>query len=226
MSGGQTQYFDAVAVLEHLPTLTEITDESANTLLLLNNDTAHEPIRLRVPEYDRDVNTMELREDEQIQYRYDEEGNRITLDNDRCYYYSSMASYLLLADYFDYLKECGVYNNTRIIIVADHGKYTDEFPELSFSDPYQLESEEDRDKRCNVTKLQPVLMVKDINVHGELSTDHTFMTNADTPTLATSGIIENATNPYTGKEINSNEKYLHDQVLIFPGSIALLDPNS
>lgn len=225
MSGGQNHYFEAVAVLNHLSTLTRITDEQVKTLLLLNNDTAHEPIRLRVPEYDRDVNVLELLPEDNIQYRYDDEGNRITLDNDRCFYHSNMAAYLLLADYFDYLKESGVYDNTRIIIVADHGKYTDEFPELTFPDPYGLCGEEDTDNHNNITQLQPVLMVKDINAHGELATDYTFMTNADTPTLATSGIIGHPINPYTGKEINSNEKYAHDQVISFPGNIALPDPD-
>lgn len=40
------------------------------------------------------------------------------------------------------------------------------------------------------------------------------MTNADTPTIAVSDIIDNPVNPFTGKEINNNEKYAHDQYVL------------
>lgn len=40
------------------------------------------------------------------------------------------------------------------------------------------------------------------------------MTNGDTPSLATKGIIQNPINPFTGKEINDSEKYAHDQYVI------------
>jgi len=33
------------------------------------------------------------------------------------------------------------------------------------------------------------------------------MTTADVPTLATSGLIDNPTNPFTGNAINANAKY-------------------
>ena len=34
----------------------------------------------------------------------------------------------------------------------------------------------------------------------------TFMTNADTPTIAFEGVIENPINPFTGKTVNSDIK--------------------
>ena len=37
------------------------------------------------------------------------------------------------------------------------------------------------------------------------------MTNADVPTLAVQNLIENPVNPFTGKPINNDEKYAHDQ---------------
>ena len=73
-------------------------------------------------------------------------------------------------------------------------------------------------------QMQPVLMVKDFNAHGFLSVDQSFMTNADTPTLAVEGILDHPVNPYTGKAINSDEKYAHDQVILFPGNIDLIEP--
>jgi len=51
----------------------------------------------------------------------------------------------------------------------------------------------------------PLLMVKDFNSTG-FSTSSEFMTNADVPTLATSNVIANATNPFTGKLITNTAK--------------------
>ena len=51
-----------------------------------------------------------------------------------------------------------------------------------------------------------LLMVKDFNAKG-FSFSDTFMTTADVPTLATSGLIDNPTNPFTGNAINANAKY-------------------
>ncbi len=39
------------------------------------------------------------------------------------------------------------------------------------------------------------------------------MTNADVPTLAFAGLIDNPVNPFTGKEINNNEKFNHEQFI-------------
>ena len=43
------------------------------------------------------------------------------------------------------------------------------------------------------------------------------MTNADVPTLAVKGIIEDPVNPFTGKKIDSSEKTAHDQYVIMSG---------
>ena len=49
-------------------------------------------------------------------------------------------------------------------------------------------------------------MVKDFFSHGSIKTDMTFMTNADTPALATKDIISNAKNPFTGNKFNVENK--------------------
>ena len=56
-------------------------------------------------------------------------------------------------------------------------------------------------------------MVKDFNSEG-FTTSNDFMTHADVPTLATQGTIDNPINPFTGKPINSDEKYAHNQFII------------
>jgi arylsulfatase A-like enzyme len=112
------------------------------------------------------------------------------------YYHVNNAFYLKFGEWLEELKKNGVYDNTRIIIVSDHGAGVSTYPEekqISFSG----ESRE---------KYNPVLFIKDFNEHGELKTDMNFMTSADVPSLASAGIINNPVNPFTGKPINEDPK--------------------
>ncbi|MBQ8165903.1 MAG: hypothetical protein IJZ96_02570 [Lachnospiraceae bacterium] len=52
--------------------------------------------------------------------------------------------------------------------------------------------------------------MKDFDSEGFTTSDE-FMTNGDVPTLATAGLIENPTNPFTGKAINNDAKYAGEQ---------------
>ena len=58
----------------------------------------------------------------------------------------------------------------------------------------------------------PLLMVKDFNAKG-FTTSEDFMTNADVPELATTGLIDNPKNPFTGNPIRSDAKKLPQTVL-------------
>ena len=118
-----------------------------------------------------------------------------------------MATMLVLADWFDFLREQGVYDNTRIIIVSDHGYPHTQFEDLLFDSDDIWER-----IRMNVNSFNPLFMVKDFDEHG-FTVSYEFMTNADTPTIALEGIVENPVNPYTGNPINSEEKYAHDQMV-------------
>ena len=59
----------------------------------------------------------------------------------------------------------------------------------------------------------PLLMVKDFNGTG-FTVSENFMTNADVPTIATEGVIEEPVNPFTGEKITNAEKTAHDQFVI------------
>ena len=72
-------------------------------------------------------------------------------------------------------------------------------------------------------RYNPILLVKDFNAKGSIETDDSFMTNADVPSIAVSGIIDNPINPYTGKEINMQEKYAHDQYIAKTYSASEID---
>ena len=202
-----SDFIDNYAVLALLDSLTAIDQGAGDNYVMLHNDTTHSPQMLQLPNYEPSnyVNNDGL-----------EDYGRFTLNgrtmdvSDPTYlssYHVNVATMLRLADWFDYLRANGVYDNTRIIIVSDHGYPHAQFEDLLFDDgdPY------DR-TRLNVNSFNPLFMVKDFDAHGFTISDE-FMTNADTPTLAFEGIVENPVNPYTGNPINSDEKTAHDQVI-------------
>ncbi|MDR3312382.1 MAG: YidC/Oxa1 family membrane protein insertase [Spirochaetaceae bacterium] len=106
-------------------------------------------------------------------------------------YHTNAALYHRLGEWLDGLKAQGVYDHTRIIIVSDHGASLEE--KLAIG-PDHLE------------KYNPLLLVKDFNAHGELKTDLSFMTNADVPSLALQGIVENPVNPFTDRVLSGDAK--------------------
>jgi hypothetical protein len=116
---------------------------------------------------------------------------------DEEHYHVTMASFLLLGKYFLYLKENGVYDNTRIIIVADHGTMG------------AMKNNVDNILLPNGEKLSvynPVLMVKDFDCNGGYITiDETFMTNADAPFFSLKNIIDRPLNPFTNIPLQSDK---------------------
>ena len=120
-----------------------------------------------------------------------------------------MASMLLLARWLEYLKENDVYDNTRIIIASDHGSPLNQFKRIYFDNDYDIANSLD------LEFYNPLLLVKDFSdslnydktkENNKLKTENSFMTIADCPSLVVEGIIDSPVNPFTGKEINMDEK--------------------
>lgn len=161
------EFIDSYAALDLLEELTDM-DNTEKSFTYIVNEATHDPQITGYPDYNlttEDFGPGILGED--------------------AYYHANFSTFLKWAEFFDYLKEQGVYDNTRIILVSDHANPTT----LSELDPEKEMYE----------NYNPVLLVKDFNQRGLLKTDDTFMTNADTPVIATDGLIENAANPFTGK---------------------------
>jgi hypothetical protein len=166
------------AELDYLPELTGFDAKKENVALVLNNNTTHEPSVLQAPEY-RPVLTVTNYGDG----RFKKEPA----------YHTNMAAWKRLAEWFDYLKAENVYESTRIILVADHGA-SQNFLGRHGNLPFDIE------------QFNPLLLVKDFGADGNLKTDNTFMSNADVPTLAFEGQIENPINPFTGNPVNMDMK--------------------
>ena len=163
------------SVLDYLSRLTGFEPQKENTALILVNNTTHSDTFMQAPEY-RPVITS-------TNYGTGPFPKEMS-------YHTSAAAVKRLVDWFEYLKEEGVYNNTRIILVSDHGP-TSNFA-IRNALPYDVGF---------IADYNPTLFFKDFNAEGDMKIDTEFMTNADTPSLALQGIIEDPENPFTGNKI-------------------------
>ena len=202
-SGTSGRFLGSFEVLQNLSNMTQITSDKVNTYLSMDNESAHSPVLLQMPGY-----TPSQVVDNPVRKTVtDGKGNTLTFENEiqMGQYHTGMATMLCLADWFDYMRQNGVYDNTKIILVADHGYNIGQLPQLKM--PMGNGETED----CSY--YYPLLMVKDFGATG-YETSQDFMTNADVPTLATQATIENPVNPFTGKPINNAEKTAHPQFIL------------
>ena len=119
-------------------------------------------------------------------------------------YNTQMASFKLLGTFFDYLRENGIYDNTRIVIVSDHGG---EHQEDDFEKDDALDRAITGGQYWGRGHYHCLLMFKDFNASGDIKFDDTFMTNADTPSIAIQGgLLKNENHPFTGKPLKVKDK--------------------
>jgi YidC/Oxa1 family membrane protein insertase len=184
------------SVLDYLPKITGIDDQKTPTALIMVNNATHELSFLQAPEYRPELNITDY--------------GKSPFKREMAYHVNA-AALKRLADWFEYLKKQNLYDNSRIILVSDHG------PEPNFVIKTDLP--------FNVEQFNPLLLVKDFNAEGDLRTDMTFMSNADVPYLALKDQIEKPVNPFTGNEIDMKAKEF-PLYIAMSGGIHLEDPAS
>ena len=121
-TGYHMDFINSYSVLAELPELTEIRDDSKNTFMIMSSDTTHSPCLLQEPDYTPSDSIDNTAYDVDMASRYTVDGRTMQMetDNQVIHYHANIASYIILGEWFDYLRENGVYDNTRIILVADH----------------------------------------------------------------------------------------------------------
>ncbi|MBR6200251.1 MAG: membrane protein insertase YidC, partial [Spirochaetales bacterium] len=189
----QNQLGDSfIRTFSHLYFLRNLTDFTNDkpTYTFICNETPHEPTTLSVPEYDTLAQDTDIQNAYQPAYHSDD----IRTNNS---YQVNVAAMLQTAKWLNYLKANGVYDNTRIIIVADHGADIVTADNLYPTIP--------TDSRIDPQTVNPLLMFKDFNSNGELMINNSFMTNADTLFLAKQGLNISDMNPFTGKKLEQNK---------------------
>ena len=194
--GVNQNFMFAYEELTKLDDITLVDPDISGSFMYMANNTTHDVIMLREPDYAPFQFVDNTAYDEAHQDRFEEPVNgELYLDMTNhlsmSHYQCNAAAFILLGDYFDYLRAQGVWDNTRIIIVADHG-IADSFADM-FGGQADING-------VNVDSFNPLLMVKDFGASG-FNIDDSLMTNADVPYLATYGIINNPINPFTGNPI-------------------------
>ena len=186
-------FIENYAVLLNLDQMTTISDGSENNFLMMANEATHSACLLQQPDYVPRLYVDNTAYDVDMESRYTVDGVTMNMSDQYrvIHYHANIATFIQLGKWFDYLRENGVYDNTRIILVSDHARGLGQF-----------------DITCEGQDMEfyfPLLMVKDFGSKG-FTVNTESMTNADTPTLATNGLISNPTNPFTNNPINSEPK--------------------
>jgi len=178
-SGYQMRLFlNGYAVLDFLDELTDFNSKMEKSAILMVNNTAHESLFLQAPYYKPQLAITDYGKNN---------------FNGAIRYHANAAAIKRLSDYFDFLKLNEAYDNTRIILVSDHGILDNSFVTKT-SLPF------------HVDHFNPLLLVKDFNAKGGMKTNMDFMSNADVPFLAMKEIIETRINPFTGNAITTDRK--------------------
>lgn len=213
-TGYKETFMASYGVLCNLPKITKIDRKKNNHFLMMSNDTTHEESLLKEPDYIPAPQGDNTEYDNAHPDRKDADGNVFALDtpNKMMHYHVNMATMLKLGEYMDYLRKEGVYDNTRIIIVSDHGRMLSEAQEDNNFN-YHYTDSYGNDVAMDIRWFNCVLMVKDFNSK-TFKTKDELVTNADTPALALSGIVEDPKNPFTGnplKTLDETDVKLHLQ---------------
>lgn len=181
-SGDIQEFIDYYSALYFLPQLTDFESDKP-AFLNITNDSTHSGFELNPPDY---VPATKIT------------GKGVGKYAKLSGYSANVASFKLIGKWIELLKQNGVYDNTKIIIAADHGigqrKIVQDLYNGTLEDGFVMDH------------LNPMLLVKDFGAEGEIKTDTSFMTNADVPLLLLRGLVENPVNPFTGKQMNDSIK--------------------
>ena len=173
------------AELYHLKDLTDFSSNE-NNFIVLNTNLTHNPALLKYPNYD-----IESKNDESYDCPLKDSNNYFS----QKHYHVNVATIRFLGNYFDYLRKNNVYNNTRIIIISDHGMGHNLQAPLMQEHTQKL-----------LVPYNPLFMVKDFDSKENIKISNDLMTNADVPIIATKNIIKNPINPFTNKKLSNNDK--------------------
>ena len=187
----QKSFMDCYVPLSMMTDLTSL-DSQKSEFLLLVNEITHEPVFLQAPNY---VPADEVTDFGTSKFKKDK------------HYHVDISALKRWAEFFDYLKANDCYDNTRIIIVSDHG---------AGAKTGEFNSEKIEDKNYIKENVTALLFVKDFNARGTVSIDNTFMTNADTPSIALKEIVENPKNPFTNNPLEVKNKNDYVKIAVAP----------
>jgi len=188
------------AALDFLPEMSRVLEEEKGQFIFLSNNLTHEPHSIN-SDFEFEI-TGKVAYPRSVFNKF-----RRSLTAVR-HLYTDAAALRLVNKWIQWMKDNGVYDNTRIIIVSDHGRDV-------YNPFFKQQRIPNTRKKAHPSYYNNLFLVKDFNAKGELVINtEDFMTSADVPALAVKDIIPDATNPYTGKKIempgNKFPFYIYD----------------
>lgn len=171
----------------HLYYMKDLTDDTAtkNTYTFIGSDLAHD-IHLLDENYTPSNNIDEKKVNcGYYEYRESANGGNSDLEH----YCVNAAAIIQAGKWLNKLRTLGVFDNTRIIIMSDHGSKTCTPAFKGWVD------------EKTYAQFNPLLLVKDFGDSGTIKTDNTFMTLADVPFIAKKGLTQDV-NPFTKKNMS------------------------
>ena len=139
VSSAYMNYFsDSYLALKALPDMTKAENSVKGRFFMIQNGTAHNVMPLQEPEYEPVYEFNNTEYDATHTDRFILDGKVMDMSGRTRYkmthYQCNMAAMIQLGNWLDHLREIGVYDNTRIIIVSDHGWPLDNFSDMLFLD--------------------------------------------------------------------------------------------
>ena len=169
------------ALLDSIKDLISI-EENGNNYNIMHNNTTHEP-HYFLPDLLPSVSLNYIDTNDLKMYK---DTNSVR------HFYANAASMKNIVKIIDFLKENNVYDNTKIIIISDHG--------------YRINSQYfEKPNTKFIALYNSLLMYKDFNSKGKLNIDTNFMTVADMPYLAVNH-IKDIKNVFNNKIITNDYK--------------------
>ncbi|MBR2549278.1 MAG: YidC/Oxa1 family membrane protein insertase [Clostridiales bacterium] len=222
VSSAYMNYFrDSYLAIKALPSMTEISGTSEEgSFILIQNGTAHNTLPLKEPEYEPAFEFDNTEYDETHKDRFTCDGKTIRMDDNYqlAHYQCNMAAFIQIGNWLDYLKEIGVYDNTRIIIVSDHGWPLGQRDDMILFDGVSDTMYNAEDAMA----YNPVLLYKDFGSDEPFTTDYSFMTNADTPYLAMDGLLDDPVNPFISRPVfQPDAKYVEKLYIMYTDNWSL-----
>ena len=196
--GLDPEFVNSYDVMPLLAEMTWLEDDIPGAFVMMANDTTHSPCLLQAPDYVPAVNVDNRDYDAAHSPRPGFAGwepLELRTYSQASHYHVEMAALIQLGRWFDALRSLGVYDNTRIIVVSDHGTRLDASPDHRFG----------ADWWEDVAQYNCLLLVKDFDSRG-FTVDDRFMTNADVPLLAADGIVADPRDPATGLPLTDEAK--------------------
>ena len=179
-------FIDAYSSLENLYKEIEfVSDEDCINIIV--NNTPHEP--------PKDSDILFIRRAELIPLAKKYCLNEYTAEH----FYANYLAHESCAKFFRFLKDNDCWNNSRIIIAGDHGRYSMHTIDMDFLSGFAGTD-------ISPESLIPLIMMKDFDSDGPLQKDYTFTTLADIPLLTTEGLApELQKNPFSGLPFKSSQ---------------------